>query len=75
MNHNTNLIDVMIWLQFTWIEEYSSVSSSTYVRNSRRDYDHFLQSIRDYHASMAVEFDVRKQRITKNLRPSSKFAS
>ena len=64
----------MIWLKFMWIEEYSSVSSSMYVRNSRGDYDRLLQSIRDYHASMAAEFDSRKQRITKNFRPSFKFA-
>ena len=73
MNHTTKPIDVMIWFQFTWTEEYSLVSSSMYVQNSRGDYDRFLQSIRDYHASMAVELKSRKQRITKNLIPSSKF--
>ena len=73
MNHATNLIDAMIWLQFRWIEEYSSVSSSTYVRNSSGDYDCFLQSVHDCHASMVLEFNSRKKRIMKNLRPSSKF--
>ena len=73
MNHANNTIDAMIWLQFMWIEEYSSVSSSTYVQNLRGDYDRFLQSICDYHASMAAELNSRKQRIRKNLRPSSKF--
>ena len=34
----------------------------------------FLQSIRDYHASMAAKFDSRKQKIMKNLRPSFKIA-
>ena len=53
---------------------YSSVSSSTYVQNSRGDYDRFLQSIREYHAFMAAEFNSRKKRSTKNLRPCSKFA-
>ena len=73
MNHATNPMDVMIWLQFTLIEEYSSVLSSTYIRNSRGDYDRFLQSVHDYYASMAAKFNSRKQRIMKNLRPSSKF--
>ena len=60
MNDTSNPIDVMIWLQFTPIEEYSSYSSSTYIPHSRGDYDHFLQSIRDYHASTDAEFDSRK---------------
>ena len=55
MNHTTNPIDAMIWLQFTRIEEYSPVSSSTCVRRSRGHYDRFLAIIRDYHASMAAE--------------------
>ena len=43
MNHTTNLIDTVIWLQFTQIEEYSPVSSSMYVQRSRGDYYRFLE--------------------------------
>ena len=61
MNHTTNPIDVKIWLQFTRIEEYSPVSSSTCVRHSRGDYHHFLAMIHDYHASMAAELTVGRR--------------
>ena len=58
MNNTTNPIDVKIWLQFTWIEEYFPVLSLTCVWRSRGDYDCFLAMIRDYLASMAAELNL-----------------
>ena len=68
MNHTTNSIDAKIWLQFTWIEEYSLVSSLTCVWRSREDFDHFLTIIYDFLASMDVELSLESKRTTKELK-------
>ena len=67
MNHTTNPIDVKIWFNSGGLKSISPVLSSTCVRRSRGDFDHFLGIIHDFLASMDTELSLRSKRITKNL--------